>query len=188
MIWYNCALCGLDSILDWDNFFVFRLFQIVSVCRLRNACARLIFIELFINKVSLHSSFFSFLSLYKLMCAGAKMASFVYYETDFSRVLWSIRSLIIRWQWKFYWSLMFAFCMRYVCSTTISQYFTFSIYVFLILRTLVIFCSSLISMYCWQIYICVFFALSRRLFNDDHRYCDLFFIFWWLCLEFVNVF
>ena len=188
MIWYNCALCGSDSISDWDNFFVFESFQIASACRFRNACARLIFIELSINKTSLHSFFFSFLSLYKLMCADAGMAPLVYYESGSSRVLWSIRSLIIRWQRELYWSLMPAFCMRYVCPTTVLQYFTFSIYDFLILRALVIFCSSSINVYCWQIHTCVFSAPSRRLFNDDHRYCDLFFIFWWLCPEFVNVF
>ena len=188
MIWYNCALCDPDSILDWNNFFVFESFQIVSACRFRNACARLIFIELFINRADLYYFFFSSLSLYKLMCADAKVISFVYYENDFPRVLWSIRSLTIRWQRKFHWNLMFAFCMRYACLMTIFQYFTSSIYDFLILKALVIFCSSSINVYCWQIYTCVFSALSRRLFNDDHHYYDLFFIFWWLCPEFVNVF
>ena len=177
MIWYNCALCGSDSISDWDNFFVFESFQIASACRFRNACARLIFIELSINRASLHSFFFSFLSLYKLMCADAEVVSLVYYENDFLRVLWSIRSLIIRWQRKFHWNLMSAFCMRYVCFTTISQYFTFFIYDFLILRALVIFCSNSISVYCWQIHICMSSAFLRRLFNDNHYYYDLFFIF-----------
>ena len=188
MIWYNCALCDSDSISDWNNFFIFESFQIASACRFRNACARLIFIELSINRASLHSFFFSFLSLYKLMCADAEVVSLVYYENDFLRVLWSIRSLIIRWQRKFHWDLMFAFCIRYACLTIISQYFTFSIYDFLILKALVIFCSSSIGVYCWQIHTCVFPSLSRRLLNDNHRYCDLFFIFWWLCSEFVNVF
>ena len=187
MIWYNCALCDSDSISDWNNFFVFESFQIASACRFRNACARLIFIELFINRISLHSFFFSFLSLYKLVCADAEMTSLVYYKNDSSCILWSIRLLIIRWQRKLNWNLILAFCMRYVCSTTISQYFIFLIYNFLILKVLVTFCNSSISVYCWQIHTCVFSALSRRLFSDDHRYCDLFFIFWWLCLEFVNV-
>ena len=188
MIWYNCALCGSGSISDWNNFFIFESFQIASACRFRNACARLIFIELSINKAGLHSSFFSSLSLYKLVCAGAGVASLVYYGDDSSRILWSIRSLTIRWQRELHWGLMPAFCMRYVCLTTVSQYFTFSIYDFLILRAFVIFCSSSISVYCWQIHTCVFSALSRRFLSNDHRYCDLFFIFWWLCPEFVNVF
>ena len=188
MIWYNCAFCDSDSIFDWDNFFIFDSFQIVSACRFRNACARLIFIELSINRASLHSFFFSFLSLYKLMCADAEMTFFVYYRSDSFRVLWSIRSLTICWQQKFHWDLMFAFCMRYICFTTIPQYFIFFIYDFLILRALVIFCSNSIDVYCWQIHTCVFFSPSRRLLSDDHRYYDLFFIFWWLCLEFVNVF
>ena len=188
MIWYNCALCGSDSISDWDNFFVFESFQIASACRFRNACARLIFIELFINRTSLHSFFFSSFLLYKLVCTGAGVAFLVYYKNDFLRVLWSIRSLTIRWQRKFHWDLMFAFCMRYACFTTVLQYFTFFIYDFLILRTFVIFCNNSINVYCWQIHTCVSFAFSRRFLSDDHRYCDLFFIFWWLCLEFVNVF
>ena len=188
MIWYNCALCGSDSISDWDNFFVFESFQIASACRFRNACARLIFIELFINRASLHSFFFSFFLLYKLMCADAGVTFLMYYEDDSSRVLWSICSLIIRWQRELHSNLMFAFCMRYVCSATISQYFSSSIYDFLILRAFVIFCNNSISVYYWQIHTCVFSALSRRLFNDNHHYCDLFFIFWWLCLEFINVF
>ena len=188
MIWYNCALCGPDSISDWNNFFVFESFQIASACRFRNACARLIFIELSINRASLHSFFFSFLFLYKLMCADARMTLLVYYESDFFRILWSIRSLIIHWQRKFHWNLMLAFCIRYVCFITISQYFTFSIYDFLILKIFVIFCSNSINVYCWQIHTCMFSVFSRRLLSDDHRYYNLFFIFWWLCLEFVNVF
>ena len=188
MIWYNCAFYGSGSISDWDNFFVFESFQIASACRFRNACARLIFIELFINRVSLHSFFFSSFLLYKLVCADAEMALLVYYENDFSRVLWNIRSLIIRWQWELHWDLMSAFCMRYACFMTVSQYFIFSIYDFLILKALVIFCSNSINVYCWQVHTCVFFASSRRLLSDNHRYCDLFFIFWWLCSEFVNVF
>ena len=178
MIWYNCAFCDSDSIFDWNNFFVFKSFQIVSACRFRNACARLIFIELLINRINLHSFFFSSFSLYKLMCVNTRMTSFVYYEDDFFRILWSIRSLIIRWQREFHWNLMLAFCMRYACFTIIFQYFTFSIYDFLILRALVIFCNNSINVYYWQIHTCVSSALLRRLFSDDHRYCDLFFIFW----------
>ena len=188
MIWYNCAPCDSDSISDWNNFSVFESFQIASTCRFRNACVRLIFIELFINRTSLHSFFFFSLFLYKLVCAGAGVASLVYYRNGSPRVLWSIRSLTIRWQQKLYWDLMSAFCMRYVCFTTIPQYFIFFIYDFLILKALVIFCSNSIDVYCWQVYTCVFPALLRRFFSDDHRYCDLFFIFWWLCPEFVNVF
>ena len=86
MIGYNYALCDSDSIFDWNNSFVFDLFQIISACRFRNAYARSIFIELFINKTSLYSFFFFFF-LYKLMCADVRMTSFVYYEDDFSRVL-----------------------------------------------------------------------------------------------------
>ena len=103
--------------MNWNNFFIFNLFQIISACRFRNTCARLIFIELLINKISLHSFFLSFLSLYKFVCADAKMTLLVYYENDFSDVLWNIHSLIIRWQRKFHWDLMFAFCMRYICFT-----------------------------------------------------------------------
>ena len=184
----NDITCDSDSISDWDNFFIFDSFQIVSACGFRNVCARLIFIELFINKISLHSFFFSSLSLYKLMCVDARVVPFVYYKNDFFRILKGIRSLIIRWQQEFYWDLMFAFCMQYVCFTIILQYFTFFIYDFLILKTFVIFCSNSINVYCWQIHTCVFSALLRRLFNDDPYYYALFFIFWWLCFKFVNVF
>ena len=148
----------------------------------------MIFIKFFINRIDLHSFFFSFLSLYKLMCADAEVTFLVCYENDFFRVLWSIRSLIIRWQRELYWNLMLVFCIRYVCFIIISQYFTFSLYAFLILRTFVIFCSSSINVYCWQIHTCVSFTFSRRFFNHNHCYYDLFFIFWWLCSEFVNVF
>ena len=121
------------------------------------------------------------------MYAGVEVASLVYYKNGFSRILWSIRLLTICWQQKFYWDLMLAFCMRYVCSTTIFQYFTSSIYDFLNLRVFVIFCSSSINVYCWQVHTYMFSAFSRCLFNDNHRYYNLFFIFWWLCSEFVNV-
>ena len=130
-------------------FSFFDLFQIASACRFRNAWTRLIFIELFINRASLHSFFFSFLSLYKLVCADAKVTPFAYYENDSSRVLWNIRSLIICWQQEFHWNLMSAFCMRYVCFTIIFQYFIFFIYDFLIFKTLVIFCNNSINVYYW---------------------------------------
>ena len=96
IIWYNCAFCDSGSISDWNNFFVFNSFQIVSTYRFRNACARLIFIKLFINRASLHSFFFSSLFLYKLMCAGAEMTFLVYYENDFSCVLreWLLSCII----------------------------------------------------------------------------------------------
>ena len=83
---------------------------------------------------------------------------------------------------------MFVFCIQYICSTTIFQYFIFSIYDFLILRNLVIFCNNSINVYCWQIHACVFSAFLRRLLNDDHCYYDLFFIFWWLYSELLMFF
>ena len=87
MIWYNCVFCGSDSISDWNNFFVFDSFQIVSTYRFCNACARLIFIELLINRISFYSFFFSSFSLYKLICVGAGVTPLIYYKNDFLRVL-----------------------------------------------------------------------------------------------------
>ena len=86
MIWYSCASYGSDSISDWNNFFVFNSFQIILACCFRKIYARLIFIELFINRISLHSFFFF---LYINWCVQArewflscitKMTLFVYYK------------------------------------------------------------------------------------------------------------
>ena len=128
MIWYNCASCDSDSISDWDNFSIFDLFQIVSACRLRNACACLIFIELFINRASFHSFFFSFLSLCKLMCADTRMASLVYYENDSLRVLrkWLLvyYEAFVRWLYIDSESFIKTWCSRFACNTpALRQYF-----------------------------------------------------------------
>ena len=120
--WYNIIvhLVTQIRILTKIFFYFFDSFQIVSTCRFCNACARLIFVELFINRINLLSFFFSSSSLYKLMCADARVTLLVYYENDFFRVLRSTRLLIICKQRELYWNLMFAFCMRFDCSITIS--------------------------------------------------------------------
>ena len=83
---------------------------------------------------------------------------------------------------------MSAFCIQYHCFTTIFQFFTFSIYDFLILRAFVIFCNSSINVYYWQIYTYVSSAPSDCSFNNNHRYYNLFLFFSWICLEFISVF
>ena len=111
--WYDITAHFVIQIRSLTEifFFVFNLFQIVSACRFRNACARLIFIKLFINRINLYSFFFSFFLLYKLICVNTKVTSFVYYEDGFPRVLRNIHSLTIYWQRKFYWNLISAFCI-----------------------------------------------------------------------------
>ena len=164
MIWYNCIP---DSISDWNIFFVFYLFSIVLTCRFRNACARLIFIELFINKVNLHSFFFSFLSLYNLIYADAKMISLIFYEA------------LVRWLYVDSENIIEIWYLRSAYNTSaLRQYFN---------KAFIIFCDNLINVYYWQINTCVSSTFSRCSFNDDHCYCDLLFIFWWLYFEFVIV-
>ena len=89
------------------------------------------------------------------MCAYAKMTSLVYYEKDFSCILRKgLLSCIMKHLFIDYTltartllSLILMFCMRYDCPMTISQYFAFSIYDFLILKIFVIFCNSSIDVY-----------------------------------------
>ena len=80
--WYDITAYFMTQVrfLTEIIFSFFDSVRIVSAYRFRNACACLIFIELFINKTNLHSSFFSSLSVYKLICADAKVISLVYYK------------------------------------------------------------------------------------------------------------
>ena len=114
MIWYNCALCDPGSISDWDNFSVFESFQIASTCRLRNACARLIFTELPINRASLHSFFFSSffyinwcVQTWKwLFSCITKMAPLVYYKA------------FVRWLYVDSENFIKVWCSRSACDTS----------------------------------------------------------------------
>ena len=128
MIWYNCALCNSNLILDWNNFFIFNLFQIVSTCRFRNACVRWIFIELFINKINFHSFFF-FLFFYInwyvqtrkwLLSCITKMTFLVYYEA------------FVRWLYIDSKNLIKVWCSRFACDTSaLRQYFNISFFLFM---------------------------------------------------------
>ena len=136
MIWYNCTFYDSGSISDWDIFFVFDSFQIVSARRFRNACARLIFIQLFINRVSHYSFFFSYffyinwcMQMRKwLLSCITRMTPLVYYEA------------LVRWLYVDSESFIKIWYPRSAYDMFVLQQYLSRIFVF--------FCDSSIDVYC----------------------------------------